>query len=251
MEFQRLLPDPGPVDSATLLRDLGLAARAPADRPYVIVNFAATVDGRIALDGRSGTIGDDGDRELFRRIRTQVDALLVGTGTLGAEGYGRPIRSAELRAAREAIGLRPVPPLVTITRSGALPLGIPLFQDPDAHVIAYTEADVPPPPDCPARVELRRLDGRDGTPTPVSALRDLRTRDGIRSVLCEGGPLLLSALLHERLVDELFLTVAPKLAGGGPPATLTAGAALPVPAERSLVWGLVRRGALYQRYAGA
>lgn len=248
MEYQRLIPDPATVDSTELLRDLGLGARAPAERPFVAVNFAATVDGRIALGGRPGAIGDDGDTEVFRRLRTQADALLVGTGTLAAEQYSRPIRRAELRAAREAIGLAPVPPLVVIARSGRLPLEIPLFQDPDAHAIVYTEVATEPPA-VPARVELQRIDPAAGEPTLTAALRHLRREHGVRSLLCEGGPQLLSGLLHEGLVDELFLTVAPQLAGGGGEPTLTGGTALPSPAELTLVWALERRGSLYLRYA--
>jgi riboflavin biosynthesis pyrimidine reductase len=247
MQFNRLLPDPGPVDSAELLRDLGLADRAHAERPYLVTNFAATVDGRISIDGRSGAIGDDGDHEVFRRLRTQPDALLVGTGTIAQEQYGRPIRRADLRAHREQLGLAPVPPLVTVTRSGRLPLETPLFQDPDAHVIVYTTVELQPP-DVPARVEVHLVDPERDGPLLSAALHDLRVARGIRSVLCEGGPLLLSGLLHERLVDELFLTVAPLLVGGGSELPMTAGAALPDPARLELLWTLERNGSLYLRY---
>jgi len=246
MEFTRLFPAPGSVDSAELLHDLGLAAHAHADRPYVVTNFAATVDGRIAIDGRSGAIGDDGDHEIFRRLRTQGDALLVGTGTIAQEEYSRPIRRADLRAAREAIGLAPIPPLVTVTRSGRLPLEIPLFHDPEAHVIVYTTVDLPAP-EVPARVEVVRIEEAAG-PLLTGALRDLRQVRGVRSVLCEGGPALLSGLLHERLVDELFLTVAPLLAGGDAD-PMTAGPPLAPPEALQLRWALERRGSLYLRYA--
>lgn len=245
MQFNRLLPDPGPVDSAELLHDLGLAARAPADRPFLVSNFAATLDGRIALEGRSGSIGDDGDHEVFRRLRTQADALLVGTGTIEQEGYSRPIRRADLRAVREALGLNPMPPLVTVTRSGRLPLRIPLFADPEAHVIVYTTAEIEPP-QVPARVDLQRIE--DGL-LLTGALRHLRSAYGVRSVLCEGGPLLLSGLLHEGLVDELFLTIAPQLAGGGPEPTMASGAPLPQPAALALQWVLERNGSLYLRHS--
>jgi len=246
MELTRLFPSPGVVDSAELLRDLGLGARAHGDRPYLVTNFAATVDGRIAIDGRSGAIGDDGDRELFRRLRTQADALLVGTGTIAQEEYSRPIRRADLRAAREAIGLRPLPPLATVTRSGRLPLEVPLFHDPEAHVIVYTTVEIAPPA-VPARVELVRLEEGE-RPLLTGALRDLRVARGIRSVLCEGGPALLGGLLRERLVDELFLTVAPLLAGGGDAQPMTVGAALSAPQGLALRWALERRGSLYLRY---
>jgi riboflavin biosynthesis pyrimidine reductase len=246
MELRRLHPEPAVLDSAELLGDLGLAARAHAERPWVVTNFATTADGRAALDGRSGPIGDDGDMEIFRRLRTQVDALLVGTRTLGVEGYGPLVRRPELRAAREALGLAPDPLLATVSRSGELPLEIPLFADPDARVVVFTTPDAPVPA-CAAHVELVRLDPAELTLT--HALRRLRADHGVRALLCEGGPTLMGALLGERLVDELFLTLAPQLAGGGTAPTLAAGPGLPEAGALALVWVLERAGSLYLRYA--
>lgn len=246
MEYRQLLPEPATVDSADLFYDLRFGARAHDERPYVVMNFAATLDGRIAIDGRSGQIGDDGDLEVFRRLRTQADAVLVGTGTLRTESYGRVMRNPVLRAHREAIGLDPDPPLVIVSRTGDLPLEIPLFADPEAHAIVFTHPGVPEP-DVAARVTLVRLD--PGELTVTSALRRLRAEHGIRSILSEGGPTLLSGMLHERLVDELFVTIAPQLAGGGTEPTLTTGAPLPSPARLEPIWLLERNGSLYARYA--
>jgi riboflavin biosynthesis pyrimidine reductase len=247
MQLRRLHPEPGMVELDELMGDLRLRERAHADRPWLVTNFATTADGRAAVEGRSGPIGDDGDRELFRRLRTQVDALLVGTHTLRVERYGRTLRTPELRAARAALGLAPEPLLATVTRSGELPSEIPLFAEPDAHVVIFTTPDCPAPAPCAARVELVRLDPAELTLT--SALRHLRATHDVRAALCEGGPTLMGALLGEGLVDELFLTLAPKLAGGGTAPTLaTAGAALPDPAELALVWALERAGSLFLRY---
>ncbi|HMJ03423.1 MAG TPA: dihydrofolate reductase family protein [Conexibacter sp.] len=246
MELRRLLPDPGPVDSAELLGDLGLAACAHAERPWLITNFATTADGRATIDGRSGAIGDDGDMEIFRRLRTQVDALLIGTRTLRIERYGRAVRRPELRAAREAIGLAPEPLFALVSRSGELPLDAPLFEVPEARIVAFVPTGTPPP-QCAAQVELVALDATELTLT--SAMRLLRADHGVRSVLCEGGPTLMSALLHERLVDELFLTLAPQLAGGGAGPTMSSGPPLAEPDELTLTWALERAGSLYLRYA--
>jgi riboflavin biosynthesis pyrimidine reductase len=246
MEFRRLHPDPATVDSAELLGDLGLNAHAHEERPWVITNFATTADGRATIDGRSGPIGDEGDMEVFRRLRTQIDALLIGTRTLGIERYGRAVRRPELRAARAALGLAPEPLVATVSRSGELPLEIPLFAEPEAHVVVFTIPDAPEP-SCPARVDLVRLDPAELTLT--TALRHLRTEHGVGSLLCEGGPTLMSALLHERLVDEVFLTLAPQLAGGGSGPTMSSGAPLVDPAAMELVWTLERAGSLYLRYA--
>jgi riboflavin-specific deaminase-like protein len=245
MELRRLHPDPATLDSAELLGDLGLVARAHADRPWLIANFATTADGRAAIDGRSGPIGDDGDMEIFRRLRTQVDALLVGTRTLRIERYGPAVKRPELRAAREALGLAPQPLMATVSRSGELPAEIPLFADPDARLVVFT-TDAAPAPDCAAQVELVRLDPAELTLT--TALRRLRAEHGVRALLCEGGPTLMGALLHERLVDELFVTHAPQLAGGGTAPTLASGPPLPAPAELELTWVLERAGSLYLRY---
>lgn len=246
MELRRLHPDPATVDSAEQLGDLALGARAHDDRPWVITNFATTADGRATIDGRSGAIGDDGDMEVFRRLRTQVDALLVGTRTLRIERYGRAVRRPELRAARVALGLAPEPLLALVSRSGELPLEAPLFDEPQARVVAFVPPGTPTPA-CAAQVELVELDVSELTLT--AALRTLRQRHGVRALLCEGGPTLMSALLHERLVDELFLTLAPQLAGGGAAPTMTVGPPLSAPAALELVWALERAGSLYLRYA--
>lgn len=245
MELRRLHPASGTVDSAELLRDLGLAARAHADRPWLVTNFATTADGRATIDGRSGPIGDDGDTELFRRLRTQVDALLVGTNTLRVERYGKLVRRPEMRAAREAAGLEPDPLMAIVSRSGMLPHDIPLWEDADATIVVFTTPEAAEP-EAAATVRMVRLDRAELTLT--TALRRLRAEHGVRSLLCEGGPTLMSALLHEGLVDELFLTLAPQLAGGGTGPALTTGAPLPEPAALALVWALERAGSLYLRY---
>lgn len=246
MELRRLYPDPATVDSAELFRDLGLATRAHADRPWLVTNFATTADGRATVDGRSGPIGDDGDMEVFRRLRTQVDALLIGTHTLRIERYGRAVRRPELRAAREAIGLTPEPLFALVSRSGELPLDAPLFEEPGARVVAFVPSGTLQP-GCAAHLTLVTLDPAELTLT--RALRALRADHGVRSVLCEGGPTLMGALLHERLVDEVFLTLAPQLAGGGAAPTMSEGPPLGGPAELTLAWALERAGSLYLRYA--
>jgi riboflavin-specific deaminase-like protein len=246
MELTRLHPHPGAVDSATVLSGLALGGLAPDDRPYLIANFAATADGRAAIGGRSGPISAPADRELFHRLRTQVDAVLVGTGTLRAENYGRIVRDPELRGAREAEGLEPDPIACVVSRSGALPLDIPLFDDPDSTVIAFVPEGTPTP-ETRALLLLESLD--PGELTLTSALRHLRDRHGVRSILCEGGPTLMSALLAEGLVDELFLTLAPKLAGGGTAPTIASGAELTDPAQLTLVSAIEHDDSLFLRYA--
>lgn len=244
--LRRLLPEPeGAVTPREALAGLALGDRAPADRPYVAVNFVTSVDGRAAFEGRSGALGDEADRELFHTLREQVDAVMAGTGTLRTERYGRLVRDPDRRAARERAGLSADPLAVVVSRSLHVPVDIPLFADAASRILVYTASDADLPP-CAADVRIVRLDPAEMTMT--AALRDLRAEHGVRSLLCEGGPTVFGALVHERVADELFLTLSPKLAGGMEPLTILQGPPMPEPAELDLVWALEAGGALFLRY---
>jgi riboflavin-specific deaminase-like protein len=246
MQFRQLLPETASLDVGDLLGSLDLAADARDERPYTVVNFVSSVDGRATVQGRSGPLGDDGDRVMFHGLREQVDAVLVGTGTLRTERYGRILGKPERRERRKAKGLPPEPIACIITRSGDLPDDIPLFAEPEARVLVFAQHPIDLP-SVSASVRVITLD--PGEMTLTTALRHMRHDHGIRSLLCEGGPMLFSSLLNEGLVDELFLTLAPKLAGGGMEPAITMGTELPEPAELTLRWMLERNDSLYLRYA--
>ncbi len=246
MEFRQLLAEPATIELGALLDTLQLRDRALLERPYTLANFVSSVDGRATFQGRSGRLGDDGDRAVFHGLREHVDAILAGTTTMRIENYGRLIRDPERRARRVARGLEPEPLACIVSRSGDVPTGIPLFADPDSRIVVFTATSIDVNR-CAAQVEVIRLDpGKDMLAT---AMRLLRTTHGMRSLLCEGGPTLFGALVRENLVDELFLTLAPKLVGGGDGPTITHGPELPELQQLSPVWALERSGALFLRYA--
>ncbi|HEY8866288.1 MAG TPA: dihydrofolate reductase family protein [Solirubrobacteraceae bacterium] len=246
VSLRRLHPEPAELSPEEAIADLELAGKAPADRPYVVGNMVSSADGRAVVDGRSGALGNDADKALFLNLRTQVDAVLVGTGTLRAERYGPIITSDERRGARERAGLEPAPLACVISRSLSLPLDIGLFQDPDSRIVLLTPSDADLAP-CPAQVDVVRLEDEDG---PAAALAHLRAEHGVRSVLCEGGPTLLGALVADGVLDELFLTISPSLAGGGSaPTILNAPAPLGELASLVLLRVLESEGALLLRYA--
>jgi 5-amino-6-(5-phosphoribosylamino)uracil reductase len=83
----------------------------------------------------------------------------------------------------------------------------------------------------------------------TTAWRRLASDFGVRTLLCEGGATVFGALLHEDLVDELFLTVSPRLAGGGTETPITSGPPLPDLLHLKLLWALEREGSLFLRYA--
>jgi riboflavin-specific deaminase-like protein len=246
MQFAKLWPESATVEIGEHLSRLGLAARAGTERPYTVVNFVATADGRAAFQGRSAALGDDGDKELFLGLREHVDAVFAGTRTLRAERYGRLLASPERRERRVRAGQPPEPLACVVTRSGDVPAEISLFSEPEARIVIFS-AQAPDLSSCRAQVELVLLDR--GELTLTSVLRRLRADFGVRSLLCEGGPTVFGSLLHERLVDELFLTVAPRLSGGGSSPAITSGPELPDLLPLELLWTLERLNSLYLRYA--
>lgn len=245
MVFRQLLPEPGAVEIEALLPALRLAERAPGARPYTLANFVSSVDGRATFKGGSTELGDDGDLAVFRTLRREVDAVLVGTGTAEAENYGRVIKSAEARERRVQRGLAPEPLAVMVTRTGRLPLEIPLFAEPEARVVVFGPAELGSKP-IAAQVEVFPI--AEPEHPFAAALGELRRRHGVRTLLCEGGPRVLSALLRERVLDELFLTLAPSLTGGGTGPALTTGPELPALTELQIGWALERNGSLFLRY---
>ena len=184
--MRRLIPDPGPVTVEEQLDSYRPGEWAREERPFVAMNFVATVDGRATMEGRSGPIGSDADTAMLSGLRTRFDAVMIGAGTMRAERYGE-------------IGRR-----LIVVESG--PEG---------------------------RVDLGDL------------LRSLR-EEGVRALLSEGGPTLYGQMQAAGLVDELFLTIAPKLAGGVAPRIIEGD--LPAPAELELAWLLEEDGELFARY---
>lgn len=247
MRFRQAIP-PGPdVSPQECYAGLGLDERADGDRPYVVCNFVSSADGKATAGGRTAPLAGAGDKAAFHLLRTQVDAVLAGTGTLGIERYGVPVRDERLIQIRESEG-RPAQPLaVIISRSGDIPFEIPLFADARSRIVLYAPNGTAVP-DCAADVTVHELNPAHFELGDV--LRSLRRDHDVRSLLCEGGPVLFNALLAEDLVDELFLTVAPVLVGGDE-LGITTGAALHPPLALQLVWALEHDGNLLVRYARA
>jgi riboflavin-specific deaminase-like protein len=216
--------------------------RARADRPFVYLNMVTSADGRAAIEGHSHALGSDTDTLLLTELRALADAVLIGTGTLRAEGYGRIVGNADRVARRQAAGRPPTPVAVVISRSLDLPWEAGLFAAADQPVLVYTGSDAEAPP-VAAPLEVVRLED----PTPAAALADLRARD-VRALLCEGGPTLNRALLAGGLVDELFLTFSPLLAGNADAPRIVEGDDLPAPLALQLAWVLRHGDELYLRY---
>jgi riboflavin-specific deaminase-like protein len=247
VELRRLHPDPGATTAEAATTGLRLGDLAPPGRPYLVLDMVETLDGRIAIDGRSGSIGNQADRQIFHGLRTQADAVMAGAGTVRTERYGPMIKNDELRERRVREGLSPDPLAVVVSGRLNLPADLPLLQDPGSHVVVLTASDGEPP-EVPARVDVLR-----GEPAPDAGvvltplLRRLREGHGVRSIVCEGGPALNHGLLREGLVDEVFLALSPKLAAGEP-LTVVTGVGLRPPLDLELLSVNESEGHLFMRY---
>lgn len=251
MTFRRLYPDAGSATAEEVVGALDFNERAPADRPYLVLNMVETIDGRIAIDGRSGGIGNEADRALFHGLRTRADAVMAGAGTVRSERYGRLVRVEERRAAREAAGLAADPLAVIVSARLDLAPDIPMLQAPEQEVVVLT-ASAGSLPETAATVHYLRDDPErtvDGRPALRIAplLERLRSEHAVRSIVCEGGPRLNEGLLREGVVDELFVSVAPKVAGGEEPTLVTGPAFVPA-RELALIWLLEEGDHLFARY---
>jgi riboflavin biosynthesis pyrimidine reductase len=243
--FERLAPGGPPVSAAEALASARLGALAAPDRPYVFLNFVATLDGRAALDGSTRPLGGPADLAMLLALRDVADAVLIGPGTVRAEGYARLVGRAERRAARAAAGLAEDPPAVLISRRFDIPWEAGLFAAPAQPVIVYTSAGaVDATPEVAAPVEIVELEPC----TAAAAFADLRAR-GIRALLSEGGPTLFRGLLAAGLVDELFLTLTPVLTADHLETGILSGPRLETPLRSELRWILRSEQELFLRYA--
>jgi riboflavin biosynthesis pyrimidine reductase len=223
VELRRLFPEPATVSVDEAASGLRFSERAPAGRPFVAVNMVSSADGKATLAGRTAPMSGDVDRELFHHLRTQADGILVGAGTVRIERYGRVTKTDELVAKRVREGVREEALAVIVSHSGNLPADLPILAEGGSPVEVIDD--------------------------PLTdALRRLREDQGIRSLLCEGGPTLNSTLFADNLVDELFLTIAPTVAGSGETLTIVEGPALPGAVELELLTVHESAGHLFLRY---
>jgi 3,4-dihydroxy 2-butanone 4-phosphate synthase/GTP cyclohydrolase II len=193
------LPDPRDLDEATI----------PADRPLVTVHYAQTIDGRIATrTGDARWVSGERSLRLAHELRAAHDAVLVGIGTVLADDPQLTVRLVPGRSP------------VRIVVDGRLRV------PPDASVLASTDGltIIATTPEA-SEERAAAIRSRGARVLRVNAdvdghvdLHDLLTRlraEGIRSLLIEGGRGIITAVLHQRLVDRLTVCIAPKVIGEG------------------------------------
>lgn len=182
--------------------DLASLYAAP-EREWFRANMVSTLDGGAAgSDGRSGSINNEVDREVFALLRDLADVIVVGAGTARAEGYRPATR-----------------PIVVVSRSGTVPELLRGAASGDVLLATCAAA--------PQLTQARALLGDEAVwvlgeeSVDLGQLRARLTERGWRQILCEGGPGLLRDLMAAGVVDELCLTWVPELQAGSTTNLLT------------------------------
>jgi len=188
-----------------------------AERPYVLLSVAMSVDGCIddATDTRL-ILSNDADLDRVDEVRAGSDAILVGAGTIRRDNPALLVRSAARRSGRVARGRPASPARVTLTASGDLDAAARFFTAGEGARLVY----VPAAEQDRIRGRLARAAGTAGVEViaagdPLSlgaVLADLAGR-GVRRLMVEGGGTVLAQFLAEGLADELDLVVAPVFVG--------------------------------------
>ncbi|HZW36781.1 MAG: dihydrofolate reductase family protein [Deltaproteobacteria bacterium] len=220
---------PLPRELATVYGPLRFPLRE--GRPWVIGNFVTTLDGvaSLSVPGLSGGGPISGsnphDRMVMGLLRSAADAVVVGAGTLRSvprhlwtAGHIYPALDGPYRHLRAALGKGDSPLNVIVTARGAVDPELPVFRSGAVKALLLTTpegARRARGSGIPASVRIEEpensgIEGRIGARAILSAIGPLR-KGGI--LLVEGGPRLMGDFFSEKCLDELFLTIAPQVAG--------------------------------------
>ena len=235
----RLYPEPGVLAGEEgIYQGIDLPAPASQTLPYVLVNMVGSVDGRSSVGGKASGIGGQADREAMRSLRARVDAVMVGAGTLRAEkinlglddpGVGQPLA-------------------VVVGGSGDIPIMGRLVGGRQPVILAVPEGSRGTTEATRDLTTVVRIPGGGGGRADLRWLLEfLRSEHAVGRLLVEGGPTLNRALIDAGLVDELFLTVAPRLLLG-PEASIVSGGPGGEPSRLTLLTVHSADGELFLRY---
>jgi riboflavin biosynthesis pyrimidine reductase len=210
-----------PVAAEDLDDDAVLAAyESGVARDWLRVNFVSSVDGSATLSGRAGGLGDPADRRVFALLRRPCEVVLVGAGTVRAEGYSGELVDAATRRWREAHGLAPHPRLAIVSQNLALEPDSEVFTRAPERTLVITSESAPPDRRAALAEVAEVVACGEASVDPRVVLRALAAR-GLRRVQCEGGPRLFGTFADAGAVDELCLTLSPLVVVGDGPRIAT------------------------------
>ncbi len=184
-------------------------------RPFVTVNFAVTWDGKVSTRNRTPSdFSSKRDKQRLLEIRSKGDALMVGRSTIAADNMRMGLPDKELRAARVQRGQTEFPLRVIVTNKGLLDPTLQVFQYSFSPIHVFSTQQMP----ATYRERLKEkatlhLENGDSLKL-AKVLETLQRRYGVNRMVCEGGPTVFKALLADGLVDEICLTLCPRIFGG-------------------------------------
>lgn len=178
--------------------------------PYVILKYASTINGIIGSNnGQRLMLSNDLDREKVMEIRSQVDAILIGAGTLIADDPQLTVRVAEFVIKREERGLSPQPIRVVLGKSKIPRTDYKLFTDELAETILFTDQV-----DSSIPEKVKQILNKQEGPQILNALMELKQL-GVNSVLIEGGAKIIAQAIELNLADRIRILFAPFFANSG------------------------------------
>ncbi|WP_344324266.1 pyrimidine reductase family protein [Streptomyces macrosporus] len=244
----------GSADPQWTLEELADAYAYPAvapGTPWLRGNMVSSLDGAAHHQGRSQPLSSDADMRIFGVLRALADAVVVGAETVRQEGY-RPARRREAFAARRAAaGQHPAPAIAVVSASLDLDFSLPLFTEPLVPTLLVTGAAAPADRQAAAReagaVVVHAGEGAAVDPARVPALL---AEHGHTRLLTEGGPRLLGQFAAAGVLDELCLTLSPRITAGDA-SRITDAPGFEVPLEYRLHSVLEEDGFLFTRYRRA
>ncbi len=198
-------------------------------RPFVLVNMAMSADGKIATANRtSGTFGSVRDHEHLYELRATADAVMSGARTVDLHDYTLGPGAECFRQLRRRRGLADCHLRIVVTGSGSLNPQAACFRERCSPIIVLASERAPAAAlkKLNAVADAVKVAGADGVDFAV-ALRWLWAEWQVRRLLCEGGGELNDALFRAGLVDELHLTICPRIIGGRAAPTIADGVGFP------------------------
>lgn len=184
-------------------------------RPFVRFNFVSSIDGSAQVDGLSSALGSEGDQRIFALLRRLADVIVVGAGTVRAEGYEGSLVSEQDCRWRTAHGLSAHPALALISAGLHLEPGSQIFMQSPVPVIVFTAVELTDKirESYGSNVELVQVPKRDGGCDPTQIIAHLSQRD-LGFIHCEGGPRIFGQFAAASAVDSVCVSNSPVVVAG-------------------------------------
>lgn len=218
---------PGELEVANVYEDCRLPSLEA--RPYTILNMISSLDGK-AVFGEPGStwrLGSATDHALFKQLRRCCDGVLAGAGVMAADDPPYPMPDEVERQLRLARGLRPDPLWIIVSGCASLSPTLRVFQGGAENVLVIVARSAPPENLQALAGKARLLTYEDPELDWLEIGQRLRSEYEIQRLYAIGGPTLNASMLEARVLDELFLTLSPKIQGASGMATMFEGQGFP------------------------